>query len=130
MSKREKGNDEIWIIRKVLGGSMTGRETIAYMVAHDIAGYGPLSMLMEDKDGIEEIEVNSPSSIISIVSAEFGRCSTNLRFRGENEFRVAVNKMAYNAEKSIGFENPVVDLQLENARVHAQIKPYATSLRK
>ena len=117
----------IGISGRFLGGSMTGRETIAYMVAHDIAGYGPLSMLMEDKEGIEEIEVNSPSSVISVVSAEFGRCSTNLRFRGEDEFRVAVNKMAYSAEKSVGFENPVVDLQLGNARVHAQIKPYAAS---
>ncbi len=120
-------NKVMGISGKFLDGKGAGYGAIAYMVAHDIAGYGPLSMLMEDKDGIEEIEVNSPSSIISIVSAEFGRCSTNLRFRGENEFRVAVNKMAYNAEKSIGFENPVVDLQLENARVHAQIKPYATS---
>ena len=117
----------IGISSRLLSKNGAEYEAIAYMVAHDIAGYGPLSMLMEDKEGIEEIEINSPSSIISVVSAEFGRCSTNLRFRGENEFRVAVNKMAYNAEKSIGFENPVVDLQLDNARIHAQIKPYATS---
>lgn len=100
---------------------------LSYFVAHDTVGFGPLSILIEDKQNIEEIEVNSPDSAISIYHAAYGRCTTNLRFSGEAAFRYAVNKLICEAEKELNEDSPIIDAQVENARIHAQIKPYAMS---
>ena len=100
---------------------------ISYLVAHDTVGYGPISMLMEDRKRIEEIEINAPLSHIAIFHVDYGRCATNLRFTEEGTFRHAVNKMAYEADKELGEDTPIIDVQVGNARVHAQIRPYAVN---
>ena len=100
---------------------------LSYFVAHDTAGSGPFSILMEDKSGIEEIEVNSPSSPITIYSSEYGRCQTNIRFTGEQAFRHSVNKLILKSEKELNEDFPIIDAQISEYRVHAQMRPYASA---
>ncbi len=100
---------------------------LAYLIAHDTVGYGPFSMLLDASNDLEEIEVNAPTLPIRVYETEFGDCQTNLRFASEQAFRLGINKLIYKAEKELGASMPVVDAQVENARIHAQIKPYAQS---
>ena len=107
-----------------------GRERadyLSYLIAHDTVGFGPISVLMEDKEHIEEIEINSPSAPISIFHVSYGRCRTNLRFRDERGFRHAINKFIYETDRELGESSPIIDAQVEGARIHAQMRPYATS---
>ena len=102
-------------------------EQLAYVVAHDTAGYGPISILSEDKQGIEEIEINSPDSSIIVYSSKYGRCITNLRFSSETSFRSCINRMIRDSDKEINENTPIIDAQVSDLRIHAQIKPYALS---
>jgi len=98
---------------------------IAYIAAIDTVGYGAIGLLLEDKNNIEEIEINTPTSPINVYTAKYGRCETNLAYKSELEFRRSINKLLYLAEKEVNVNNPVVDAELENIRVHAQVRPYA-----
>jgi len=100
---------------------------ISYMIAHDTVGYGPLSILFEDKQNLEEIEVNSPQAPIVVHHTVYGKCQTNLKFSSASWFRHFLNRLIYNTEKELNENTPIIDAQVENARVHAQIKPYALS---
>lgn len=100
---------------------------ISYLVAHDSVGYGPISVLLEDKKRIEEIEINAPTASINIFHVDYGRCRTNLRFRSEDDFRHNLNKFIYETDKELGEDSPIIDAQVKEARVHAQLKPYALS---
>lgn len=100
---------------------------LSYLVAHDTVGYGPISILLEDKQRIEEIEVNAPCSPINIFHVDYGRCATNLSFRSEQAFRHNLNKFIYETDKELGEDTPIIDAQVAEARVHAQIRPYALS---
>ncbi|MGC8478807.1 MAG: type II/IV secretion system ATPase subunit [Candidatus Micrarchaeia archaeon] len=102
------------------------KQLLAELLAHDTAGYGPFSLLMEDAKNIEEIIVNDPYSRISIYHSSYGYCNTNIQFRGEREFRYMLNKMIERTGKELNSINPVIDAQLpEGSRVHAQISPYS-----
>ncbi len=112
----------------LLSGSDTSerKEMISYLVAHDIAGHGPISILSEDAINIEEVEINSHSSNIAIYHARHGRCVTNLRFNSEKDFRFIMNRLVATADRELNSSNPVVDAQLyDGSRIHAQLKPYA-----
>ncbi|MGC8662440.1 MAG: ATPase, T2SS/T4P/T4SS family [Candidatus Micrarchaeia archaeon] len=98
---------------------------LSHLVANDVVGYGAISLLLEDKKNIEEIEVNSPTAEIIIYNTKYGRCKTNLSYINEIEFRRAINKLLYFAEKELNNNNPIIDAQIGEMRVHAQIKPYA-----
>lgn len=100
---------------------------LAYLVAHDTVGYGAISVLMEDKQRIEEIEINAASAPISVFHVDYGRCLTNLRFVSEASFKHNINKFIYDTDKELGEETPIIDAQVDDARVHAQIRPYAQS---
>lgn len=100
---------------------------LSQFVAHDVAGYGPISMLLEDKQNLEEIEINTPIAPISIYHTRYGRCATNIRFNSEESFRHSINKMIYEAGEEINDENPIIDAQVGDARVHAQLKPYSVN---
>lgn len=100
---------------------------VSYLVAHDTVGYGPISMLMEDRKRIEEIEINAPNAPINIFHSDYGRCTTNLMFTGEKAFRHSLNRLVYEADKELGESTPIIDAQVGDARIHAQIKPYAQS---
>ncbi len=101
---------------------------IAYLVAHDIVGCGPFSILMEDAANLEEIEINSPQSAIIVYHVKYGRCTTNLKFNSERDFRYAINRLISATQKELNSTFPVVDAQLiDGSRVHAQLKPYSTN---
>ena len=93
---------------------------LAYLLAHEIAGYGPISMLIEDSSDIEEIEINSPFSI-AVYHRRYGRCSTNLIFNSKEDFRYTISRMAAHCGKELGEATPILDFQIRNARVHAQL---------
>lgn len=100
---------------------------LSYFVAHDTVGYGPLGILMEDKQNIEEIEVNAPKLPITVYVSKYGRCTTNLRFVDATAFRYNINRLISCSEKELSEDSPIIDAQVDNARIHAQIKPYALS---
>lgn len=133
-----KGDEEIGMglfgrAKEIALGELAARMSqerasfISYLVAHDTVGYGPISMLLEDRQKLEEIEVNAPSAMISVFHVDYGRCETNLCFRNEREFRHSINRMVYEADKELSEDSPIVDAQVESARVHAQMRPYAQS---
>lgn len=97
------------------------------MVAYDTVAYGPLSLLIEDSANLEEIEVNSPTSPINVYHSRYGRCATNLRFNSEEQFRSTINRFIADSEKELGDSTPIIDVQVSNARIHAQLKPYSLS---
>ena len=100
---------------------------LAYFVAHDTVGYGPLGILLEDRHSLEEIEVNAPCAPINIYHVKYGRCRTNLRFTSEGAFRRSINKLIYDTDKELGEDSPIIDAQVMDARIHAQLRPYALS---
>jgi len=113
-----------------LGGINTNesKDLIAYLVAHDIVGYGPISILLEDANEIEEIEINAPTSNIIIYHSIYGRCITNLRFINAEAFRFTINRLIENTNKELNSNNPIIDAELnDGSRLHAQIAPYAVS---
>ncbi|MGA3020908.1 MAG: type II/IV secretion system ATPase subunit, partial [Candidatus Micrarchaeales archaeon] len=112
-------------LSKSLGNERAGY--LSYLVAHDTVGYGPISILMEDKKQIEEIEINAPCAPINIFHVSYGRCRTNLSFNSAESFRHTLNKFIYETDKELGEDTPIIDAQVGDARIHAQIKPYALS---
>jgi flagellar protein FlaI len=102
-------------------------EYLAYFVAHDTVGYGPIGVLLEDRGNLEEIEVSSPSAPISVYHVKYGRCRTNIRFSSEPSFRHSINRLICDTDKELGEDSPIVDAQVADARIHAQLKPYALS---
>ncbi|MEM0149937.1 MAG: hypothetical protein QXW10_03520, partial [Candidatus Micrarchaeaceae archaeon] len=102
------------------------REIISYMVAHDTAGYGPFSMLLDDAKNIEEIMVDRIDSNISIYHTKLGYCKTNLEFDSLAAFRFNVNRLIEGSDKELSEEQPIIDAQLlDKSRVHAQLKAIA-----
>jgi Flp pilus assembly CpaF family ATPase len=102
-------------------------EVLSYIIAHDTAGYGPISIMLDDKQNIEEIEINSPQSPLIVYSAKYGRCMTNICFSSEFAFRSAINRLIVDTEKELSERTPIIDAQVSDVRVHAQIRPYAVS---
>ncbi|MDE1827864.1 MAG: type II/IV secretion system ATPase subunit [Candidatus Micrarchaeota archaeon] len=100
---------------------------LALLVAYDTVGYGPISLLVEDRSNIEEIEIDSPTGLISIYHTRYGRCTTNLRFNSEEHFRRTINRFIYDSDKELNESTPIIDAQIGDSRLHAQIKPYAIS---
>lgn len=102
-------------------------KVLSLIPAYDTIGYGPLGILLDDKANIEEIEINSPTSPIYIYHSRYGRCVTNLRFENEESFRNTLNRFIYDSEKELNDSTPIIDLQIGDSRVHAQLKPYSSS---
>jgi Flp pilus assembly CpaF family ATPase len=112
----------------LLSGSDTSerKEMIAYLVAHDIAGNGPIGILSEDAINIEEVEVNAHDDNITIYHSKYGRCTTNLKFNSEKDFRFIMNRLIATSGRELNASSPIVDAQLfDGSRIHAQLKPYA-----
>jgi len=118
------------ILKNILSNTSTSesKELLLYLVANDIAGYGPISVLLDDSTNIEEIVVNSPTGRIGIYHSIYGYCTTNMHFATEADFRFIVNKLISATERELNDSNPVIDAEIEyGSRLHAQIKPYAVS---
>lgn len=103
------------------------RAIMLYILRHDIFGYGPFSMLMEDKKNIEEIVVNAPNDNIGVYHSKYGYCKTNMKFRDEGGFRYAINRLLEGVDKELNSNTPIIDAQFaDGSRIHAQGAPYAT----
>jgi len=119
--------------RQVASGALAqcnteNKDLLAYIVAHDTVGFGPMSILMEDRQNIEEIVVNAPTAPIGIYHATYGYCTTNLRFNSEKDFRYTLNKMIADTERELNSSTPIIDAQLDDgSRLHAQLRPYSVN---
>ncbi|MGC8669842.1 MAG: ATPase, T2SS/T4P/T4SS family [Candidatus Micrarchaeia archaeon] len=101
---------------------------MSYLVANDVLGFGPISILLEDAENIEEIVINSPTGRIGIYHTAYGYCNTNLRFKSEADFRFIINKLIGITERELNDSSPIIDAEIySGTRVHAQISPYAVS---
>ncbi|MGC8586960.1 MAG: ATPase, T2SS/T4P/T4SS family [Candidatus Micrarchaeia archaeon] len=98
---------------------------LSRLLVYDTVGFGAIGILLEDRQGIEEIEVNEPTMPIKIYHARYGHCTTNISFSGQDEFYRMLNKFIAASDKELTEGTPIIDAQLDNARVHAQAKPYA-----
>lgn len=109
-------------------GTVEKTGTLAYLVSHDVAGTGPFSILMDDSSNLEEIEVNAPTSAIMVYHSKYGRCTTNLRFQGERDFRYSINRLISQTNRELNDSSPIIDAQLcDGSRLHAQLRPYSVS---
>ncbi len=117
------------IAREELSRYIDGKaaEKLSPFLAHDVVGSGPLSLLALNKKDMEEIEINSPSAPISVYMKKYGRCVTNLRFLDANSFRYNINRFIRETGKEISEDSPIIDVQNNDSRMHAQISPYARS---
>lgn len=86
---------------------------LAYMAAHDAAGFGPLSMLMEDRDNIERIVVDGPRSRISVYHSRLGMCRTNLSFRGRRQMTETAGRLAAAVGVEAPKAAPVIEARLD-----------------
>lgn len=104
----------------------TDENTSAYLsnlLAHDIVGNGPFSILMEDKE-IDEIIVRHPTSPIMVHIQGYGICTTNLRFRSKEAFRENIDRLIIENEEERTEESPIIEVKIDDAFHLHRIKPY------
>ncbi len=124
----DKSGDLFNTVKSMAANMCEAGSSIPYMIAHDIGGFGPFSVILDNRDGVEEITLNSPTSDIVVYHSKYGFCTTNLRFSGEDKFRFMINKLISETRKELGSGSPIIDAQIwDGSRVHAQISPYSIS---
>ncbi|VVC04551.1 Type II/IV secretion system protein [Candidatus Burarchaeum australiense] len=101
------------------------KNIISEIIATDTVGFGPIEYLwINDRDNLEEIEVDHPMREIHVYHRKYGRCTTNLRFVNDRSFRRVMNAILRPLGKQLDPLHPVVDAQLpDGSRLHAQIYP-------
>lgn len=101
------------------------KNIIAEIIATDTVGFGPIEYLwINDRENLEEIEVDHPMREIHAYHRKYGRATTNLRFSNERSFRRVMNAILRPLGKQLDPMHPVVDAQLpDGSRLHAQIYP-------
>jgi hypothetical protein len=89
--------------RGILARRGAGRNTemLSYIAAHCAAGYGPISMLLDDPD-IEKIEVRSRQSRICVTHRILGDCVTNMSFSSKESFMGAVGNLEGDSQRNGG----------------------------
>ncbi|MGB9703239.1 MAG: ATPase, T2SS/T4P/T4SS family [Candidatus Micrarchaeia archaeon] len=112
-------------IAKKIALEVTKNEKISNIVAIDTFGLSCIELLA--KEGIEEIELNSIDENIYVYHSLLGRCKTNVYFKSLQSAKRVINSMLKENEKELNDFSPVVDSQLSNFRIHAQISPLATN---
>lgn len=123
-----KGDSLFNTVRELARNMCDVGSSIPYMVAHDIAGFGPFSIILDNREGIEEIVLNSPTSDIIVYHSRYGLCTTNLRFSSADKFRFMINRLISDTRKELGSSSPIIDAQIwDGSRVHAQIDPYSVT---
>jgi len=111
-----------------LASNLSSNNFLSYLVAHDVGGAGAFSILLEDSKNIEEIMVDTPASNIALYHVKYGYCTTNLKFKGEQQLRFAANRLIDSTERELSENSPIIDAQLEDgSRLHAQLRPYASN---
>lgn len=128
------GRENLEMAANIAMGFMAGEETrgdknlLSYIIAHDTVGYGPVGIILDNADGIEEILVNSPDANIMVFHRKYGYCKTNMKFNGERQFRFVINKLMESIGRELNSEFPIIDANIFNgSRIHAQLGPYAAN---
>jgi pilus assembly protein CpaF len=107
------------------GISRDDRQRIAFEVADDILGHGPLERLLAD-DSVTEIMVNGPHEIW--IERQGKLVETPVRFNDESHLRRIINKMVAQVGRRIDESSPMVDARLpDGSRVNAIIPPLSLS---
>lgn len=100
------------------------REALADAVIREIAGYGPIDLMLSEPD-VTDIMINGPS----VVYVEKGGVMVRspLRFRNESHLRDTVNRILSPLGKRVDSLSPYVDARLaDGSRINVVIPPLAT----
>jgi flagellar protein FlaI len=88
-----------------------GWKKIFYYVVRDIAGYGPLDILMADPN-IEDISCNGLNSPIYLWHKKYESIPTNLMFVDEQATNDFIVKLAHKGTKHVSSAHPLLDAML------------------
>ncbi len=100
------------------------REALAEAVMREIAGYGPIDIMLAEPD-VTDIMINGPSTIYVEQAGRLRR--TTLRFRDESHLRDTVNRVLSPLGKRVDTLSPYVDARLpDGSRINVVIPPLAT----
>jgi flagellar protein FlaI len=87
---------------------------VRYYLNREVAGYGPIDVLVLD-DNIEDIKcvgVNQPIIVVHRGYGRLGWLTTNIRFENEDALADFVRRLAYKGGRGISTAVPYVDAQL------------------
>ena len=104
---------------------ISGREQarIAEELAHDMVGYGPLEVLLND-DNINDIMVNGPDRTFVEVRGKVQQA--NIRFRNAQQVAAIAQKMAATVGRRVDESSPLCDCRLlDGSRVNIVFPPLA-----
>ena len=87
------------------------REKILYYVARDLAGFGPIHVMMLDPN-IEDISCNGIDRPIYVWHRKYESLPTNVVFNDERELDDFIVKLAHMAGKHISSAHPILDATL------------------
>ena len=88
-----------------------GWKKIFYYVVRNIAGYGPLDMMMADPN-IEDISCNGLNSPIYIWHRKYESIPTNLMFVDDQATNDFIVKLAHKGSKHVSSAHPLLDAML------------------
>jgi len=99
------------------------QQQIAEELAHDMVGYGPLELLLQDET-INDIMVNGPDKIFV---ERFGKLElVDMRFRSAAQVAAIAQKMAATVGRRVDESSPLVDCRLpDGSRVNVVFPPLA-----
>jgi len=88
-----------------------GWQKIFYYVVRDLAGYGPLHVLMLDPN-IEDISCNGLNSPVYVWHRKYESIPTNITFTDEQTINDFIVKLAHRSAKHISSAQPLLDAML------------------
>jgi pilus assembly protein CpaF len=107
------------------GISRDDRDRLAYEIADDILGHGPLERPLADET-VTEIMINGPFEVW--VEREGRLFETSVQFTDESHLRRVINKIVAQVGRRIDESSPMVDARLpDGSRVNAVLPPLSLS---
>lgn len=91
--------------------SEEARNKIFYYITRDLAGYGPLHVLMLDPN-IEDISCNGLNSPIYVWHRKYESIPTNIQFTDQQYSNDFIVKLAHRSAKHISSAKPILDAML------------------
>ena len=107
------------------GISREDRDRLAFEIADDILGHGPLERPLADET-VTEIMINGPFDVW--VEREGRLFETSVQFTDESHLRRVINKIVAQVGRRIDESSPMVDARLpDGSRVNAVLPPLSLS---
>jgi archaeal flagellar protein FlaI len=91
--------------------NVKNKEIFFNIVYRHTIGYGSIEPLLEDKD-IQDIYIDSGSSLVHIVHSEFGECLTNI-FMTKDEIDKLITRLRANSGRPMDASNPVLHTEIK-----------------